>query len=193
MPTFTSTPTPTVTAQPVVLQNADFEDIAFDFVPGWELAAVVNWQPGDDFNPDTSYARPEFKSADDPRRVIRGSTLQIQTFQWVKFKVTLYQTVEVPPGSRVQFQIYANGFSNVGGIQVRAGLDPHGGVACQEGVWSEMLIIDQNSGVVTLSSPQAVAGPDGRVTVCFFAEPQYAAIHNAAFFDEAVLTVQSPD
>jgi hypothetical protein len=192
-PTVAVTLTPSPTPEPIVLENADFEDVAFDFVPGWEVAAVVNWEPGEEFHADTSYARPEFRYADDPSRVIRGPTLQIQTFQWVKFKVTIYQMVEVPPGSTIQFQILAGGYSSGAGIQVRVGLDPRGGAACEQGVWGDPLVIDQESGVVTLRSPQATVGPEGQVSVCFFAEPQYALTHNAAYFDEAVLTVQPPD
>ena len=37
--------------------------------------------------------------------------------------------------------------------------------------------------------PAVVAGASGRVTVCLYAEPLYAAVSNAAFFDDAVLTV----
>ena len=178
---------PTPTPRPVPLENGDFEDILPDSVPGWEVAAVVNWEPGDDFNPDTSYARPEFKPADDSRRLITGSTLQIQTFQWVKFKVTLYQIVEVEPGSQVWFEAKARGYSSGASIRVQVGIDPHGRAACEGGLWGELRLVDQTTGVVTLHSPEGVVGPEGRVTVCLFAEPQYALIHNAAFFDDAEL------
>jgi hypothetical protein len=180
--------------------NGDFGDILHDRVPGWEVVAEVNWQPGQDFSAESSYGRPEFRYADDARRVIRGDTLQIQTYQWVKFKVTLYQTVEVPPGSRVRFQIYAGGFSSdesgavTGGIQVRAGVDPNGGTACQNGLWGPQVLVNQQDQVATqLRSPEAVVGPGGEVTVCFFAEPQFAVIHNAAFFDIAELVIEPPD
>jgi len=191
IPTFTpaSTPTPA----PVLLENGDFEEILPDSVPGWEVAAVVNWEPGDEFNPDASYARPEFRPADDPRRAINGSTLQIQTYQWVKFKVTLYQTVEVEPGSRVQFEAMAGGYSSGGGIQVRAGIDPNGGAACEDGSWGDLLVVDQAMGAALLRSPEVVVGSEGLVTVCLFAEPQYAVTHNAAFFDDARLLVAPPD
>ena len=201
IPTFTAVPSPTPTPSGPLLDNANFDDILPPSeVPGWEVVAVVNWQPGDDFNPDSSYGPPEFKPADDARRVIRGTTLQIQTHQWVKFDVTLYQTATVPPGSQVQFQIYAGGFSGdeggnrVGGIEVQAGIDPSGGVACRDGQWGQVILVDQRQEVATqIQSPQVVAGPEGQVTVCFSAEPQYAVIHNAAFFDIAELEVEPPD
>lgn len=192
VPIPTGTPTPTPAPQPVPLENADFEDILPDRVPGWELAAVINWRPGDDFNPDTSYARPEFKPADDSRRIINGTTLQIQTYQWVRFKVTLYQTVELEPGARVRFEAKARGYSSGAGIQMQVGIDPHGGAACAEGLWGELRVIDQTMGMITLRSPEGVVGSEGRVTVCLFAEPQYALIHNAAFFDDAVLWALPP-
>lgn len=201
LPTFTAAPSPTPTPSGPLLENAAFDDILPPSeVPGWQVEARVNWQPGDDFNPETSYGPPEFKPADDARRVIRGTTLQIQTHQWVKFDVTLYQTATVPAGSVVQFQIYAGGYSSdeggnrVGGIQVQAGIDANGGAACRQGRWGEAIFVDQRQDVATqISSPEVVAGPDGVVTVCFSAEPQYAVIHNAAFFDIAELEVEPPD
>ncbi|MGD1994864.1 MAG: hypothetical protein PVI59_16850 [Anaerolineae bacterium] len=201
IPTFTAGPSPTPTPSGPLLENANFDDILPPSeVPGWQVEAVVNWQPGDDFNPESSYGPPEFKPADDARRVIRGTTLQIQTHQWVKFNVTLYQTATAPPGSRAQFQIYAGGFSSdeggnrVGGIEVRAGIDPNGGLACRDGRWGETVAVDQRQEVATLiQSPRVVVGPAGEVTVCFSARPQYAVIHNAAFFDIAELEVEPPD
>jgi hypothetical protein len=193
IPTFTPSPTPTLTPEPVELVNAEFNDVLPDRVPGWETAAVVNWEPGQVSDPASSFAPPEFRLADDARRRIRGSTLQIQTYQWVKFNVTLYQTIEVPPDSRVEFEIYAGAYSDEGAIDVRAGIDGNGGAACQGGVWTDQLYIDQSSGAVVLSPPGTTAGPDGRVTVCFSAETQYAATHNAAFFDAASLTVTPPE
>lgn len=190
----TATPTPSPTPEPVALQNADFEDIAPSSVDGWEVAAVVNWQPGEDFDPGSSYGAPLFKRADDSRRVIHGSTLQIESAsQYVRFRVTLYQTVAVEPGSRVTFEIKSGGYSDGGGIQVQAGIDPNGGPACTAGRWSELQIIDQNSEIVTLRSPAGVVGKDGQVTVCFFAEPQYAVVSKAAFFDDATITVEPPE
>jgi len=189
----TVTPTPSPTPEPVALQNADFEDIAPSSVAGWEVAAVVNWQPGEDFDPGSSYGAPLFKYADDPLRVINGSTLQIESAgRYVRFKVTLYQTVAVEPGSRVTFEIKSRGYSDEGGIQVQAGIDPNGGPACANGRWSESQAVDQNSDVVTLRSPAGVVGEDGQATVCFFAEPQYAVASKAAFFDDATLVVEPP-
>ncbi len=184
----TPTPTPTLTPTPVTLVNGDFEDIAFDHVPGWEMTALVNWQPGQEFNPDFSYARPEFLPGD---RQIHGSTLQIQTFQWVKFQVTLYQVITLTAGTRARFEIYARGYSNMGGIQVRAGIDPTGNPACQQGAWGDTQVIDQSSGLVLLQSPAAAVGRGGRMTVCFFAEPQFASQFHAAYFDDATLTILS--
>jgi hypothetical protein len=193
IPTFTPSPIPSPSPLPIAIENAGFEEINPDNVPGWEVVATVNWQPGDDFNADSSFARPEFKYADDSRRIIQGDTLQIQTFQWVKFSVTLYQVIEVPEGSQAQFQIYTNGYASTGGIQVKVGIDPSGGDACQNGRWSEMLVVGEGDGVVQLTSPPVTVGEEGAVTVCFFAEPQYAAVHSAAFFDVAELSVAPPE
>lgn len=200
LPTATSIPsptpvvfptrTPTPTPQVELLQNAGFEQIYSDMVPGWEFAADVNWQPGDLFDPNTSYGAPYFKRADDPARYINGATLQIESaHQYVKFRVTLYQTVELPAGTRVQFAAKAGGFSSSGAIIIRIGIDPRGRPACQGGLWSEDTPIDQNRGVVELRSPRATVGDEGRVTVCLFAEPQYAVVSKAAYFDDAELLI----
>jgi hypothetical protein len=37
-----------------------------------------------------------------------------------------------------------------------------------------------------------VAGPEGRVTVCAFAETQFAQVYHAAFFDDAALIALPP-
>ena len=189
----TGTPLPTAIPEVVPLTNADFVDILPDSVPGWGMTAVVNWEPGDDFDPESSYTWPAFKPADDPRRVINGSTLQIESaHQYVKFRMTLYQTVTVESGSVVWFEAQANGFSSEGGISMQVGIDPNGSPACGGGLWGDMQVVNQDSGVVTLYSPEAVVGPDGIVTVCLFAEPQYAVTSKAAFFDDAILWFTPP-
>ncbi|MBN1956348.1 MAG: hypothetical protein JW900_15055 [Anaerolineae bacterium] len=199
LPTFTpvvfptNTPTPTPTREPVVLENADFNQIFIDVVPGWNVAAVVNWEPGDEFSPETSFGAPQFKPADDPVQRIDGTTLQIESaHQYVKFQLTIYQLVEVIPGSRVQFEIKTRGFSSQGGIYVAAGIDPSGGAACTSGRWGERQLVDQTMGVTLLQSPTVVAGAGGTVAVCFFAEAQYPVASKAAFFDDALLLVIPP-
>ncbi len=189
----TSTPTPTPTPKPIELTNGDFNQILINQVPGWEIAAEVNWYPGDPYDPNSSFAYPKFKPADDPRRFINGQTLQIEsTDAYAKFKVTLYQTVEVDPGSRAQFEILSNAYADGGGMFVRAGIDPTGAPACQRGAWTETMLIDQSFGTVTLRTPAVTVGEGGKVTVCFFAEAQYAVPHKAAFFDDARLIVTLP-
>ncbi len=190
-PTFTPTPTATATPAPVVLKNPGFEGIGGNEIPYWQTGGFVNWYPGDKFDPVSSYAQPRFKQAQDPRQWITGPTLQIDTEPWVKLKAWVYQTVEVPPGTRVQFRARALGFVKEleGGYILRAGIDPNGGAGCDGARWSDNPIYNQNAGIVTLTSPRATAGAAGRVTVCLFAETQYAQAWHAAFFDDAELLV----
>lgn len=190
IPTFTPTPTPT--PKPIEVVNGDFEQIMLSQVPGWETAAEINWDPGQPYDPYTSYARPIFKPADDPRRFINGTTLQIESQEYTKFKVTLYQTIEIEAGSRVQFEILSKAYADEGGIVVRVGIDPTGAPACQQGAWSDPALIDQSFGTVTLRSPTVTVREGGKVTICFFAEPQYPVAHKAAFFDDARLIVTPP-
>ncbi len=188
VPIPTNTPAPTPTPAPIELENGEFDSISNYSIPGWEFEAVSNWEPGSHFDPNSSFLMPYFKPADDPRRFIDGTTLQIEPLhQYVKFRITIYQTIELPEGSTAQFVIQARGYSQDGGIQVRVGIDPHGRSACAGGSWSDTQVIDQSMDVTTLRSRQVTVGFEGLVTVCFFAEPEYASAHMAAFFDNAEL------
>jgi hypothetical protein len=105
---------------------------------------------------------------------------------------------------------------------VKAGVDPTGAGHCHDAVWGPEVRINQDDGVVQLSSPQVTVrplpdateadeaeveveeednedmeereeeAPQGRVTLCFFAEPVYPHVNNAAFFDQAKLIVSHP-
>jgi hypothetical protein len=176
------------------LENTTFEGITENIIPGWQTGAFVNWTSGEEFDPATSYAIPRFHRADDPRQQINGSTLQVDTVPWVKLRAWVFQTAEVEPGSRVQFQVRAMGFvkETAGGYILKAGVDPDGGEGCDAARWGSEHIVNQMDGVVVLESPEAVAGDAGRVTVCMFAETQFAQVYHAVFFDDAALAVSPP-
>jgi len=168
--------------------NAGFETITGFEIPGWVVDPVVNWRSGEPYDPDNSYAYPKFKYADDPVRFITGNTLQIEsTDQYAKFQVTIYQIVAVPSGTQVQFEIKAKGYSDEGGIIVRAGIDPRGRQGCSGAQWGQTRVVNQNDDLVVLRSPRVRVGAEGQVTVCFFAQPEWAVPHKAAFFDDARL------
>jgi hypothetical protein len=194
-PTLTPAPTNTPTPTPKPLENPTFDGLTENDVPGWQTGAYVNWKPGDEFDPASSYAAPRFHPADDPSQRISDSTLQIDTVDWVKLRAWVYQAVDVTPGSRVVFQVRAAAVvkDTTGGYFVKAGVDPEGGEGCDAARWGEQRQINQTDGIVTLSSPEVVAGKGGRVTVCMFAETQYAQAWHAAFFDDAALTVLPPE
>jgi hypothetical protein len=151
----------------------------------------VNWSPGDEFDASTAYAAPRFHQADDPRQWISGPTLQIDTEPWVKLRAWVFQSVEMDPGTRVDFEVRAMGFvkDQAGGYILKAGIDPEGGGGCEAARWSQESVYNQGAGVVTLTSPAVTVGQEGLVTVCMFAETQYAQVYHAAFFDDASLNV----
>jgi hypothetical protein len=194
-PTFTPRPTKVVTAGPpgptgtLGLQNPGFEGIGGGTIPGWSWWAEDNFTPGGDYNPDASFDTPLFKQADDPVRFIDGPTLQVDAEEHLKFKVHIFQTVTVSPTAGVRFQVLGGAFSDIGIVQMAAGIDPDGGPDCSNAQWSDAVAVDQEQGVRSIAAPPVVAGRSGRVTVCLYAEPLYAAISNAAFFDDAELTV----
>ena len=199
-PTETPTPWPTLTPTllptpaPVLLENPTFEGIQEDFVPGWRTAAFVNWAPGDEFDPAASYAAPRFHQANDPRQWINGPTLQVDTVPWIKLQAWVFQTVEVEPGSLVQFQVRAMGFVKemAGGYILKTGVDPDGGEGCEAAQWGAERIVNQEDGVIVFTSPQVIVGQAGQVTVCMFAETQFAQVYHAAFFDDAALAALPP-
>jgi hypothetical protein len=194
-PTWTLQPTEVVTPTPpgptvtLGLQNPGFEGVRNNTIPGWSWWAEDNFAPGGDYNPDTSFETPLLKQADDPARFINGATLQIDAVQHLKFRVHVFQTVPVSPTARVDFQVWAGAFSGTGVIRLAAGVDPDGGPDCSKAQWSDIVSLNQEQDAQLIAAPQVVAGRAGRVTVCLYAEPLYAAISNAAFFDDAELIV----
>ncbi len=217
-PSPTSTPRPSPTPMSVSLAGADFDFILPNRIPGWQWDAYVNYKGGDEYNSENSYAEPMFSAADDPLRQIDGSTLKVETMRWLRFRTWVHQTVTVTAGSRVSFRIRAKAFSSLDSLIVKAGIDATGAEDCYNARWGDELRINQDSGIVTLSSPSlvvpAISGPPeeeveeeldleeeeaeveevllGRVTVCFYAEPAYPHVNNAAFFDMAELIVTPP-
>jgi hypothetical protein len=194
-PTLAAAETPTATLPPPkLLENPTFDDIRENDIPGWQTGAFVNWAPGNPFDPATSYAAPRFHKADDPDQRINGSTLQIDTVDWVKLRACVFQTVTVQSGSRVTFRVRAAAVvpDTAGGYFLKAGVDPAGGNGCDEAQWSGEQHVNQTDGVVTLVSPEVMVGEEGTVTVCMFAETQYAQVWHAAFFDDAKLDVTLP-
>jgi hypothetical protein len=158
-------------------------------IPGWSWWAEDNFTPGGVYDPNTSFDTPLFKQADDPVRFITGPTLQIDAVQHLKFRVHVFQTVLITPTARVRFRVSAGAFSDTGVIQIAAGIDVNGRPNCDNARWGEMAYLDQETGVQTVATPFATVGESGQVTVCFYAEPVYAAVSNAAFFDNAELSV----
>ncbi len=178
----------------VPLENPTFDDIRENSIPGWQTGGFVNWTAGDTFDAVSSFAAPRFHHADDLRQGISGSTLQIDTTPWVKLRAWVFQTVEVEPGQRVQFQVLATGFVNdtSGGYILKAGVDPDGAEGCEEAEWGTAQIVNQEDGLIVLISPEVSVGEAGQATVCMFAESQFAQVYHAAFFDEALLTTLPP-
>lgn len=221
-PTPTATPRPLPTPGPLPINGADFDFLLTNRIPGWTWDAYVNYKPGEDFNPENSFAEPIFNAADDPARRIDGSTLKVETVRWLKFRTWVHQTVSVTAGSTVQFSIKARAFSSLDRLIVKAGIDPTGQDNCDNARWGQEMQINQDDGVIVLKSPRVVvpefleedkstatptSTPDsretdltptppaekmGRVTICFFAEPTYAHVNNAAFFDQAELIASPP-
>lgn len=211
-PTATPTPVP-----PIVLNNGGFDMLMPNRIPGWTWDAYVNYKQGDATNSESSYAEPFFMAADDPGRQIEGSTLKIETIRWLKYRAWVHQTITITAGIDVFFQVQTNAFSSLDRVIVKAGIDPTGAGNCYDALWGVEQRINQDDGIMTLTSPVVRIAPAetdpvtptaeldhgeeeppateeykvqyGRVTVCIYAEPSYPHINNAAFFDEAEIVI----
>jgi hypothetical protein len=182
-------------------------------IPGWKWDAYVNYGPDSEYDSENSYAEPVFTTADDPQRQIDGGTLKVETLRWLKFRAWVHQTVTVTAGSRAYFQIKAQAYSSLDRLIVKVGIDPTGSEHCYDARWGEEMRVNQDNGTVRLSSPNVIVEPYqdpsvtdeteeenednkepalGRVTLCFYAEPTFPHINNAAFFDQAELVVAPP-
>ncbi|MBN1872912.1 MAG: hypothetical protein JXA33_01675 [Anaerolineae bacterium] len=192
-PTYTPIP-PTPTPGPIVIINPDFDLLMPNRIPGWSWDAFVNYQQGDaDYSPENSYAEPLFTAADDPVRQIHGTTLKIETIRWLKFRAWVHQTVSVTAGSTIYFEAKANAYSSLDRVKFQVGIDPTGAENCYDAQWGSEQAIRQEDGIITLKSPRVVVGEEGKVTICLFAEPTYAHVNNAAFFDQAeIIRVAGP-
>jgi serine/threonine protein kinase len=189
----TAAPTPAQKIKQPILQNPGFSGVSDGKIPGWETWAHDNYHSSETFNPETSFDTPLFKQADDPARFIDGDTLQIDGTAFVRFKAHVFQTVAVTPNTRVYFRATAGAYVGGNGrIKVTTGIDPQGGPDCQNALWGEPLLINQQHGKVQLVAPEVVAGSTGRVTVCLYAEsPAPSPASHAAFFDSAQLVAIS--
>ena len=188
-PTLTATPTPTPTLLPYIkLANAGFADITPNYVPDWSWWAYDNFDGGEP-DPDTSYDTPLLKQADDAARLIDGPTLQIDAAGHLKFRVHIYQRVEVTPHTVLRFTAAARAYSDNGGIYVAAGIDPGGGHNCEQAQWSTPQLIDQTVPVIQITSARIPTSSSHWATVCLMAETRLSARSNAAFFDNAELLV----
>jgi serine/threonine protein kinase len=183
----TAAPTPAQEIKQPILQNPGFSRVSDGKIPGWETWAYDNYHSSETFNPETSFDTPLFKQADDPARFIDGDTLQIDGTAFVRFKAHVFQIVAVTPNTKVYFRATAGAYVGGNGrIKVTTGIDPQGGPDCQNALWAEPLLINQQHGKVQLVAPEVVAGSTGRVTVCLYAEsPAPSPASHAAFFDSA--------
>lgn len=135
---------------------------------------------------------------------IRSGSSQHIGVQYMTWHAGVFQTVNVPPGSRVRFSAWGRAFAAMEnppapswGVNwvphMQVGIDPNG-----DGLWSSGAIIwsGENNTVdawVQLSV-EATVGPNGRVSV--FTSSRYRAVtpiaHMETWWEDAVLEVIAP-
>jgi hypothetical protein len=145
---------------------------------------------------DKSFETPYFGPSEPnwDKSGIEGSAGMVSGAKWWKFRAGFYQSVDVPAGSRVRFSVWANGLCEADDgskcpVLLRAGINPNGGTTWDSSniLWVEAQV--GNTKYVQLSTQEVTVGPNGRVTVFTWGEPQSPVIYNAAYFDDASLIV----
>ena len=184
-------------AQSNLLQNPNFEG----GTQGWSTwSYYVRVLQEDKKTPDLdkSFETPFFGASepswDKESNGVEGSSGMVSGAKWWKFRAGFYQSVDVPAGSRVRFSVWANGLCEADDgskcpVLLRAGINPNGGTTWDSSniLWVEAQV--GNTKYVQLPTPEVTVGPNGRVTVFTWGEPQSPVIYNAAYFDAASLTV----
>jgi len=188
-----------------LLANPGFE--------AWEGETAPNWYPwhedaGDQCKkePDWLPCRPKWSIERDPNGygLFRsGPSSQAIGASWVPWHAGVMQTVNVTPGTRLRFSVWARSHISNEGLPApsvggrnpnfQVGIDPEGkGVWYDPGVvWSAP--VNANDQWVQISV-EATAGASGKVTVFVSANMsgQMPLTHNDAWFDDAALVVVAP-
>jgi hypothetical protein len=198
---------PTLAAPPLqginLLQNPSFEQELVRWGTWWYENIVYDDASHKTLNTDLTFSQPFFMPSE-PKwdRESNGkedgrAAGKVSGVHYIKFRGGFYQTVYVPPGSRVRFSVWVNSFCEDEGqhrcpVILRAGINPDGGANWRSSNirWVDVEIGDQQYQLLT--SPEVQVGPSGLVTVFTWGEPRYAVIYTAAYFDQASLIVTVP-
>ena len=199
-------PLPTQAQEGNLLANPGFE-------PPYDGGVASYWQAWSeeracDARPDNFdfVCRPNWSQETDPNGfgLTRGGASQHIGTQYVPWHAGVYQTVEVPPGTRVRFTVSGYSFASNDDLpaasfgqnwvaRMRVGIDPEGrGQWYAEGVaWT-----GENNAMDSWQqmSVEATAGQSGRVTV-FVASKYSNAVplkHMDSWWDNATLEVVQP-
>jgi hypothetical protein len=184
-----------------LLQNPNFEQ-GLEGWQGWYYENIVMPPKGKEPNLQLSFYPPDFitsepkwdKSGDKEGERVAAA---VSGLHYTKFRAGLYQTVDVPSGSRVRFSVWVNGFCEDDKktrcpVILRAGIDPTGGTDWQSSNVQWVVTQSGNQQYELLTPPEVQVGRNGRVTVFAWGEPRYPVLYNAAYFDEASLVVTVP-
>lgn len=203
----TPTAEPTLTPQsttppgpaPISLQNPGFANVIESSdprqrgLPGWDWQPEVNYVPGQKIDPQTTFITPTLKQADEEIRRIDGATLQIDGASFTRFKVYIFQTVDVEQDTVLRFSVLARAYNDKNyALHVAAGVDPMGRHNCGLARWLAPIPITEQDGVKGLVAPDVVVTDSRRATVCLFAEAPFATNRSAVFFDSAEL-IENPN
>ena len=180
-----------------LLQDPSFEE--YWRWSTWEYSIVVR-DPGKGHpvNGDQSFGTPYFGTSESkwdkerPRQDEEGAG-QVSGDAYWKFRAGYYQTVDAPPGARIRFSVWVNGFCEDEFLArcpviLKAGIDSTGGYDWQSSSvhWVATDIADQKYAQLSI---EATVGPGGYVTVFTWGEPTLPVLYTAAYFDEASLVI----
>lgn len=141
-------------------------------------------------------AKPEMRAATQPERIMDGDAAQLVFVRWKVMQAGLYQSVQVPIGAIVTWQVYLHCWcsdsddptADDGELYARIGVDVDGG----EAPWSEQVIGTEwmrlTNQYQMLSMEFVAVNPVATVYVEVW--NKWKLSHNDAYIDAASCTVQ---
>jgi len=209
-PTFPPAPQP---ASGNLLVNGGFEGPYYRVSTAEGGGAIApGWKPWWYNDAGNDFQVPEYEIAPisrDPVRVRSGGAAQQMFRPFIRWRAGLYQQVDIPAGSNLQFSVYGHSWStfcvdrgdgsadcdtynsnreNTGNkLWMKVGIDPNGGTDpfSPNIVWSQPKSQWDAFGLFSVTA----RANTGTVTVFLYGEPEFPARINNAYWDDAELVL----
>jgi hypothetical protein len=179
-----------------LLTNGDWEQGTLGGWEWWSYNTEVRIPDTKQPDLDLSFYSPSFQPSEFKWNHAEGGNQAgaVSGDKWRKFRGGYFQTAAVPAGARVRFSVWVNEFCQADDghkcpVILKAGIDPNGGGNWQSGDVQWVGTEITNNKYQQLTTNEVTVGASGKVTVFTWGEPKEPVIYNAAYFDDAVLTL----